>query len=167
MHKAKAKRKRPCVLPQAASLDGARRLFTNCRQQIEKGKNKMIRSNSKKAIENIRAYILENVTAENYESEHPTTFEEAAAFIMDTFKAEHWNSANIRRYYGSEQNSFTAWCQGLPSALDTCYYYNRSAVDDLGAILEESEEEKGKYSEEQAESLLTWLIYRELKKATR
>ena len=128
----------------------------------------MIRSNSKKAIENIRAYILDNTTAENYEIKQPETFKETAAFIMDTFRAEHWNSANIRRYYGNnEYNSFAAWAQGLPSVLDTCYYYNRSAVDDLGAILEESEEEKSKYSEEQAESLLTWLIYRELKKATK
>lgn len=50
----------------------------------------------------------------------------------------------------------------MPSILDTCYYYNRSAVDDLGAILEETAEEKARYSEAQAETLLTSLIYREL-----
>lgn len=128
----------------------------------------MIRSNSKKAIENIRKYIVDNCDVCGYEVEQPQNFKAAAAFVLDTFKAEHWNSANIRRYYGNnEYNSFVAWAQGLPSVLDTCYYYNRSAVDDLGAILEESEEEKSKYSEEQAESLLTWLIYRELKKATK
>ena len=48
--------------------------------------------------------------------------------------------------------------------IDTCYFYNRSAVDDLGEILEETDEEKAKYNERQAEDLLTWLIYRELLK---
>ena len=43
---------------------------------FEKGKTKMIRSNSKKAIENIRAYILDNTTAENYEIKQPETFKE-------------------------------------------------------------------------------------------
>ena len=57
---------------------------------------------------------------------------------------------------------FVDWCQGLPSALDTLYYYNRSAVDDLAAILEETEEEKAKYTEAQAEEILSRLIYREL-----
>ena len=50
----------------------------------------------------------------------------------------------------------------MPSILDTCYYYNRSAVYDLGAILEETAEEKARYNEAQAETLLTSLIYREL-----
>ena len=62
----------------------------------------------------------------------------------------------------NEQERFTDWAQGLPSILDTCYYYNRSAVDDLGAILEETAEEKARYSEQNAEQLLTALIYREL-----
>lgn len=62
----------------------------------------------------------------------------------------------------NEQERFTDWAQGLPSILDTCYYYNRSAVDDLGAILEETAEEKARYSEQNAEQLLTALIYKEL-----
>lgn len=59
---------------------------------------------------------------------------------------------------------FIDWCQGLPSVLDTCYYYNRSAVVDLGNILEQSERERAQYTEEQAERLLTHLIYQELVK---
>lgn len=51
--------------------------------------------------------------------------------------------------------------------LDTCYYYNRSAVDDLGAILEETDSEKARYSEQQAETRLTYLIYRELVRGCR
>ena len=62
---------------------------------------------------------------------------------------------------------FADWCAGLPSILNTCYYYNRSAVDDLGEILEETEEEKEKYTQTEAEKLLTALIYREIKKAVK
>ena len=59
---------------------------------------------------------------------------------------------------------FTDWTSGLPSVIDCLYYYNRSAVDDLAAILEETDSEKAQYSEQQAESLLTYLLYRELVK---
>lgn len=68
-----------------------------------------------------------------------------------------------RKGYTNEQ-VFIDWAQGLPSVLDTCYFYNRSAIDDLGEILEQSEREKAKYTEQEAEQLLTHLIYRELKR---
>lgn len=67
----------------------------------------------------------------------------------------------------TEQERFEEWAAGLPSILDTCYYYNRSAVDDLGAILEETDSEKARYSEQQAETRLTYLIYRELVRGCR
>ena len=60
-----------------------------------------------------------------------------------------------------------SWCQGLPSVIDTCYYYNRSAVEDLGDILEETEEERNRYTEQDAERLLSCLIYREIRKELR
>lgn len=89
----------------------------------------MLRTNTKKAAANIRAYIMDGFTPEGYTDNPPQEFPEVAAFI-----------------------------------LDTCYYYNRSAVDDLGAILEETEEEKARFTEQEAEQLLTDLIYRELTK---
>lgn len=126
----------------------------------------MLKTNSKKARENIRSYIMDGFEPESYGIETPETFEEAAKIILDIFREEHFNSENIRRYYHySEWLSFKAWAAGLPSIIDTCYYYNRSAVDDLGAILEETEEEKAKFTEEQAEEKLTNMIYRELIKA--
>lgn len=62
---------------------------------------------------------------------------------------------------------FEDWARGLALGGLFCYYYNRSAVDDLGAILEETEEEKAKYTEMQAEEMLTRLIYREMEDAHR
>lgn len=116
----------------------------------------MLKTTTRKARFNIRAYIMDHCSAEGYKEKEPETWEETAAFIRQTFRDE-------KRYQrGNQQALFVDWCQGLPSALDTLYYYNRSAVDDLAAILEETEEEKAKYTEAQAEEMLSRLIYREL-----
>ena len=117
---------------------------------------------TKKANENIRAYIMDNFTPENYTDNPPKDFPRVAAFILDTFRKE--KMSDFRYHDCNEFAAFTDWCQGLPYVLNTCYYYNRSAVDDLGAILEETAEEKARYSEQEAERRLTWLIYRELSK---
>ena len=117
---------------------------------------------TKKAIENIRAYIMDNFTPENYTDTPPKDFPEVAAFILAVFRKE--KMSDFRYHNCNEFAAFEDWCQGLPSVLDTCYYYNRSAADDLGRILEETEEEKARFTEEEAERRLTWLIYRELRK---
>ena len=117
---------------------------------------------TKKAIGNIRAYIMDNFTPENYTDNPPKDFPGVAAFILAVFRKE--KMSDFRYHNRNEFAAFTDWCQGLPSVLDTCYYYNRSAVDDLGRILEETAEEKARFNEPEAESRLTWLIYRELSK---
>lgn len=128
----------------------------------------MLKSNSKKAHENIKQYIIDNFTPENYTDTPPESFDEIASFILGTFRSEKYNAPEDFQYYQkSEFAAFADWCAGLPSLLDTCYYYNRSAVDDLAAILEESEAEKQRFTEEEAENLLTTLIYREIKNAGR
>lgn len=125
----------------------------------------MLKTNSKKAAENIRAYIMNEFTPEGYTDNPPQEFPKIARFILATFRNEKYNTPEDFRYYqNNEATAFIDWCAGLPGVLDTCYYYNRAAVDDLGAILEETEEEKAYHTEEQAEILLTALIYRELRK---
>ena len=124
----------------------------------------MLRTNSKKAMENIRTYIEKNFDCTNYDLEkEPETFEEKACFILATCRKEKRYSL----YSASSYEMFRDWCQGLPCVLDTCYYYNRSATEDLAAILEETDYEKIRFSESEAEEKLTQLIYRELKKAER
>ena len=122
----------------------------------------MLKTNSKKAVENIRTYILNNYTPEAYSLPETTDFRTAAKEIYRYFYIEKHDNAEWGRV--PEAVIFADWCGGLPTVFDTCYYYNRSAVDDLGAILEETEAEKALYSESEAESLLTKLIYREIKK---
>ena len=123
----------------------------------------MLKTNSKKARENIRAYIVDCYNPENYDFAPATDFPTIAGNILQTFREERPPEGTFARM--SEGERFTDWASRLPSLLDTCYYYNRSAVDDLGAILEETEEEKARFTESQAEALLTSLIYRELMKA--
>lgn len=126
----------------------------------------MLKTNSKKARGNIRAYIMENENVEEYgkSQKAPGSFPEAAREILNCFRDCYFSDDNSKRYYNySEQIAFTSWTQGLPGILYTGYYLH-SAVDDLGAILEETETEKAKYTEQQAEKLITYLIYRELLK---
>lgn len=141
----------------------------------------MLKSNSKKAIENIKEYVCNNV---NFNTE---TVNEKYYYVMELEK-RHENGANIDMFSvyahalynimydeiiaGSKvtrsfQESFIYWCKGLPSCFDTGYYYNRSAVDDLGDILEQTAAQRHKYSESEAEEKLSLLIFREIYKVIR
>lgn len=122
----------------------------------------MLFTRSKKARDNIRRYIMEHYDAENYDLPPATTFDDIARNIWETMQEE-------KRHidYPNDLEMFTDWAQGLPSILNTCYYYNRSAVDDLGAILEETDDEKARYTEPQAEKALTWLLFREISSTVR
>ena len=119
----------------------------------------MLRTNSKKAKENVRAYILDHFDPCDYDewAGSEESFPDVAKFIFQTFQTEKRYTA-----FGPSFNDFLDWCQGLPGLLDTCYFYNRSAVADLAEILEETEEEARKYTESDAEKLLTLLIWREI-----
>ena len=120
----------------------------------------MLKTNSKQARENVRAYIISHFCPSDcYFVGDASDFETVAQYIMARFEREK----NGER--GTRAELFADWCAGLPSVLDTCYYYNRSAVDDLGAILDETEAEKACYTEQQSEAMLTRLIYEELRKA--
>lgn len=125
----------------------------------------MLKTNSKKARANIQQYIIGNFSPENYTDENIQGFENIATFILNTFRSEKYSCKEDRQYYNNNEFlAFSDWCAGLPSLLDTCYYYNRSAVADVARILEQDESESRKYSESESEKLLTMLIYRELKR---
>lgn len=120
----------------------------------------MLKTNSKKAKENLINYIMDNFTPEGYTETPPQKWHEIATFIINTFRSEKYNSKEDYRYYNnSEKAAFVDWAAGLPSVLDCCYFYNRSAVVDLGDILEETKTERNKHSETDAEQCLTRLIY--------
>lgn len=120
-----------------------------------------LKTNSHKARENVKQYILNNVDFTGYDIKIMTdaNFPEIAHSILDIFRNE---KRYERHRIGVEFVAFLDWTQGLPSVLDCCFWYNRSAVDDLGAILKKTEEEKAGYDEQEAGLLLVKLIYREL-----
>lgn len=125
----------------------------------------MLKTNSKKAIENIRAYIIANFDPSSYD-EHKhligtTDFSAVAETIYKVFRAEGYNKIQNN---ATELEAFTDWMQGLPTIFNDDYYYNISAVDLLAELLEETDSEKAKYNEREAENFLTQLIYREIKK---
>ena len=71
----------------------------------------MLKSNSKKAAENIRNYIVDNFTPEGYTDNPPQEWPEIAAFILATFHSEkYYLPQDIRYYHGSEQAAFADWC---------------------------------------------------------
>lgn len=117
-----------------------------------------LRTNSKQAMENVMKYIIVNCDGSSYGLDFSKmTVGEVFKHIIDIFRDEHQTPYWQRK---SEQTGFIDWCADLPSVIDTCYYYNRSAVDDLGNILQETDEEKAQYTEQEAEWLLSYLIYR-------
>ena len=123
----------------------------------------MLKTNSKPALINLRKYIVDNTSHENYGFKPITEFKPAARFIMTCFYNEKVKNDKRRMNY---QDLFIEWLAGLPTVFDSCYYYNRSAKDDISRILEETEQEKDKFTEEQACDLLSRIIYREILKAS-
>lgn len=84
--------------------------------------------------------------------------------IPGRYHADYYGTARFRR--------FEDWCQGLPSVLDTCYYYNRSAIDDLIALLgKPNDEELRRFvwmrDESKAEEALSKLIFNTLEEYSR
>lgn len=125
-----------------------------------------IKTNSKQAITAVHNYIMDGfsidsdkgiIDADNYNRDFPTI----AKLIFDDFiNQKGWEIGR----FGSTQQLFVDWLQGLPSVIDSCYYYNRSAVQDLGNILNQTESERNRYTEQQAEQTLSYLIFREIYK---
>lgn len=121
----------------------------------------MLKTNSKKAIENTRTYVIDCANLSDY-----GIFKE---FTPDNWKAFQEAYIPIIRkesFYRLPKNApisfetFKHYMQGLPSSF--AYFIGENALQDLAEILEETEEEKNRFTEEEAENLITKLIYREL-----
>lgn len=127
----------------------------------------MLRTNSKKARANVKQYIVDNFDSEycfecGYTDKEIAPSVDNLGEIAEAIKEAVYNEKikhDKRRM--TPYLYFVEWTQGLPSALE-CGYYYKSAVEILGDILEETEEERNRFSEMEAESLLTKLIHREI-----
>ena len=132
----------------------------------------MLRTNSKKAKENIRLWILANYIPEDYADAFqmetgvytPENFPAVAASIMDAFHKE--KGFDVRRY--GLEIAFIDWMQGLPSILETLSLLCGWSVSEiLGNWLEETVEEKEAYRKkdetgEKAMETALYLVFREI-----
>ena len=119
----------------------------------------MVKTNSKKAREGLRKYIRENYFPEGYdEYEETESVKKIAENVLRCFYEE-----KVR--YDSRcmtfEDLFLEWMAGLPTIFHADYFLT-SAKDVLGEILEETQEERDRFTETQAEETLTRLIWGEL-----
>lgn len=128
----------------------------------------MLKTNSKQVKEKIDAYILASFRDYAQREAEGRDIKEVKDYIARCvlgeklgFKGDHWHSME-KQGFKSLEAVFFDWCQGLPSVLDCDYYYNVCAVDLVGDILEQTEEERNRYTEPKAEKLMTSLLYRAL-----
>lgn len=132
----------------------------------------MLRTNSRKAKENIRLWILANYTPEDYTDAFqtetgeytPENFPAVSASIMDVFHKE--KGVDVRRY--GLEIAFTDWMQGLPSILDIYSLLGGWSVSEiLAEWLEETETEKEAYSKKDEDGIKAMetalhLVFREI-----
>lgn len=127
----------------------------------------MLKTNSKKAKENIMNYIKQaaDYISTEYSEEYTHNLDlsidkNLCLVIWDIFKAEKkYSMEYIKAHRLTYYDLFEEWASGLALNLFD-YYYNVSAIDLLGEILEESDQEKAHFTESEAEKKLTYLIYR-------
>lgn len=129
----------------------------------------MLRTNSKQARANLMqyirsdlAYLEERQAYQVNEERKPPRWDlendnHICAFIWEIFKQE-------KRHEIEQSGLFPAfkdWASGLALGQLFRYWYE-PARPILGAILEETEAEQERFSESEAEEMLTRLLYREI-----
>ena len=124
-----------------------------------------LKTNTKKAKENLRRYVVDHYDADGYDADTPeakaVTFEEIAAVIRaDVKRVRGWMVEKYDRYTWAD--AFREWVRDMPGLFDSLYMLGGRALDDLAELLEETEEEKNRYTAEQAEEMLTRLLFREI-----
>lgn len=131
----------------------------------------MRKTNSKEVMEAIENKIIESYeAAEEYFSYNgktvKTEYNEICKDILSAFEIEKCKFDN-RYIVGriSRQNLFIEWMSGLPTAFPVSDdIFLGSAIYWLADILDETEEEKERYTEDKAEITACNLLYRELTK---
>lgn len=131
----------------------------------------MRKTNSKEAIEAIKNAIIESYeAAEEYYTyggkEAKTNYNDICKDILKAFYSE---KCELDNWYiagrVSKQDLFIEWMSGLPGAFPvSCDIFLQSATDWVAKILNQTDSEKEKYTDFQAENLACKLLYRELQK---
>lgn len=122
----------------------------------------MLKTNSKKARENIKNYILKNVDFSDCTLEKmPETDAEKLTALFTI--------ANSEARYSKKESDFEVlknWICGIPSILSVCdFIYYAGAKKVLAELLEETPEEADRYSDDKSFNMLVYLISKEIIKA--
>lgn len=116
----------------------------------------MLKTNSKKAQKNLLNYVVSNLSEYAADGYNLEVTENNAYNIIDTMFHEE--------YYGYTREHFFRFASSL-SCGNVFDYFLHDAVNVLGEILEETESEKSRFTETQAENLLTSMIYNNVLKS--
>ena len=127
----------------------------------------MLKTNSRVVRERIRIYVIGN----GEDIRESMEFDEIPSNKIDDILKYVWtvfmdNYGRFTHKGVSLQEEFSTFASGLPFNIFD-YHYNVSAVDLVGDLLDETEAERSKYSESEAEKLMDYLIFRECEKAGR
>ena len=114
----------------------------------------MLRTNSKKYLNNIQTYLLNAIDSEGYENQ-PTTDKEKISFLIDCYNSEYNHAYNVKMY-PNEQVRFGNWLSGLPSVLNIPFY--PSEILKLARQLQEVETYDKKTEERICENYFNFMI---------
>lgn len=129
----------------------------------------MLKTNSKKVQEKIRKWILDDADSIQdhmaWDIEHgslPASIDlenvnNLCKYVYDDFVRVM--GYRFGRYAETRLDNFCEYAAGLPFGNLFIYYYNVSAVDLVGDILEETETERNRFSESDAEFYMSKMLY--------
>lgn len=123
-----------------------------------------LRTNSKQARAAVRQYILDAYNLEMLDNNKPETSDIKAAaqyYYNDFISWIYPGAIRVRSY----QDAFFEYSSGMPGHIGDYFGFGRSAIDTLGDMLQQSETERNKYLNQDAEKVLCDLIYAEIIKA--
>ena len=122
----------------------------------------MLRTNSKKYLNNIQTYLIDAVKTEDllWKLHDAITDAEKIAFVMACYNSEFNHAYNVKRY-PNEQIRFANWLSGLPSVLDIPFY--PSSILELSKELQEVETYDQKTKDKICDNYFNFMAYHILK----
>ena len=119
----------------------------------------MLRTNSKKYLNNIQTYLIDSVNTEDA-LHNAITDAEKIAFVIACYNSEFNHKFNQARH-PNEQTRFSNWLAGLPSVLDIPFKYD--GVLKLAKQLQEVETYDKKTEDRICENYFNFMAYHILK----
>ena len=119
----------------------------------------MLRTNSKKYLNNIQTYLINAIDSDGYENQ-PTTDKAKVSFLVDCYNSEYNHAYNVKMY-PNEQIRFANWLSGLPSVLNIPFY--PSSILELSKELQEVETYDQKTKDKICDNYFNFMAYHILK----